>query len=59
MDVQNQVENLFNKKVNRITKKKLLDSFDKLIQDYYFFKDDFSEDLNELYKKIGKLQTSN
>lgn len=59
MEIQNQVETFFNKRINRITKKKLLDSFEALIQDYYFFKDDFSEELNELYKKIGKLQTSN
>lgn len=44
-------------KISRDKKKSIIDEFERLIQDYHYLNDTFSNDLAELRKSIAKLKT--
>lgn len=53
------VDKLYNVKINKSTKKGYVESFENLIEEFDYLKEEFNMELSDLFQKINKLKTLN
>jgi hypothetical protein len=53
------VDKLYNVKINKSTKKGYVESFENLIEEFDYLKEEYNIELLELFQSINKLKTLN
>ncbi len=53
------VDKLYNVRINKTTKKNYVLDFENLVEEFDYLKDEFNDELSELFQKINKLKTIN
>ena len=53
------VDKLYNVEIRKTTKKDYVLDFENLVEEFDYLKDEFNDELSELFQKINKLKTRN